>query len=288
MEFREMIFDARKNFFNLWIVWTVIGFVTLVALVITFSITETMPPVCSGEPFHERINKLLVFYKVPIGIMALLIPLLASLNSAHRSEQTRVQIETANSQNLFQNHFKHIEEFEKYIKTHIPFADILIGVRQIYNKLFPGSRDGNFETSYDLRCFITEKSVLIIRSFENFNVSEFTNNEAERWLRSIFSSVTEIETYIGIKFPEDININKLEERWKYKTEGPYYRRVIDRIIVRLKLVSEVMAFSNQEIPHPLAIIVSVEVDNAGVPTSSNNHPPQKGFDLFSGIETRGT
>jgi len=107
-------------------------------------------------------------------------------------------------------------------------------------------------------------------------------------LRSIFSSVTEIETYIGIKFPEDININKLEERWKYKTEGPYYRRVIDRIIVRLKLVSEVMAFSNQEIPHPLAIIVSVEVDNAGVPTSSNNHPPQKGFDLFSGIETRGT
>jgi len=282
-----MILDARKNFFNLWVVWAVVAIITLIAFVVAFSITKDIPTLFNGESFHKDANRILEYYKVPIAIMALLIPLLASLNSAHRSEQTRVQIETSNNQNLFQNHFKNIEEFEKYIKTHLSFAENIIGTRKTYNLIFPYSKNGNFKLSKNLRIFINEKAVNIIRELSKFNVDTFTCEESQRWLDSVYSFINEIEISVGMRFPDSITLSSLDKKWRYDNMAPFYARSIEIIIVRIKLISEIIDFSDEKTIRPLSQILRINPKNIESAATSNRHPPHKGFNLFEGIEIRG-
>ncbi|CAK1965408.1 hypothetical protein VCRA2114E365_300032 [Vibrio crassostreae] len=63
---------------------------------------------------HSGFNNLLDYFKVPLGFLALTIPVGAVFAANHRSEQTKKQIALTHNQNLFTNYYKHIEEFDKY------------------------------------------------------------------------------------------------------------------------------------------------------------------------------
>lgn len=64
---------------------------------------------------YEGINNLLIIFKVPLGILALIIPFIAVINANHRSKQTLLQLKEANLQNTFSNYFLHKKEFSIYI-----------------------------------------------------------------------------------------------------------------------------------------------------------------------------
>lgn len=68
-------------------------------------------------------------FKFPLSIAALHIPSLALLASLHRSEQTKRQIELTDSQNIFSNYYRHLEEFKKHmendVKEEFPTDDII-------------------------------------------------------------------------------------------------------------------------------------------------------------------
>lgn len=73
----------------------------------------------------SRVEQWYEWFKIPLWVLALLIPVLGLLNANHKSEQTRAQMELTRSQNNFANYYKHLEEFEKYMgrswmpQTHI-------------------------------------------------------------------------------------------------------------------------------------------------------------------------
>lgn len=120
-EDKNIYFDPDTSFFDLKIVRT-----TALSFVIIFLITCGVIIYKSNLWWewnftYTGFNNLLNYFKVPLGFLALIIPVGAVFAANHRSEQTKKQIALthnqialAHNQNLFTNYYKHIEEFEKY------------------------------------------------------------------------------------------------------------------------------------------------------------------------------
>jgi hypothetical protein len=113
---KKTYFDPEEGFFQLRIVQITGGAITLAAIIISvlIIINDEMTFLVNSEGF----NNLLHIFKVPIGILALLIPFAALYAAAHRSEQTKRQIQLTSDQNRFANYFRHREEFSQYIEKH--------------------------------------------------------------------------------------------------------------------------------------------------------------------------
>jgi len=99
-------FDPSKSLFELKVFWFTVIFIIILALFPTFTIMLNNSLVCDLSA--DGWNYFVSAFKVPLGILALLIPVGALLAANHRSEQTKKQIEEANAQNIFANHYKHI------------------------------------------------------------------------------------------------------------------------------------------------------------------------------------
>ncbi len=109
-------FDPQKSLLKLPIFWLALVMVVALAAGVAGYIFSTDK--LSYQPGYEGVNQLLNIFKVPIGILALIIPIWALLASNHRSVQTKEQIALIQEQNLFANYYKHLEEFKKYCEAH--------------------------------------------------------------------------------------------------------------------------------------------------------------------------
>lgn len=108
-------FNASKSFLDLPLVrWTFGGIFLLGVILVTIIATNTA---IKWDLSASGFNYALEVFKFPLGILALLIPLMAIFAAAHRSEQLKKQIEVTADQNRFANYYKHKEEFVKFIKT---------------------------------------------------------------------------------------------------------------------------------------------------------------------------
>lgn len=91
-------------------------------------------------------NNLLNYFKVPLGIASLSIPLGALAAAQHRSQQTLHQINLQRAQNNLTGYFTHKENFSelclKLFNTNIDCdSDVL------HEKLFPNASQGNYNLS---------------------------------------------------------------------------------------------------------------------------------------------
>ncbi|MFA0076000.1 hypothetical protein AB4396_20050 [Vibrio cyclitrophicus] len=114
MKEQNIYFDPDTSFFELKIVrLTALSFILVFTLVCAVIIDQSN---LWGEWnfTHFGFNNLLDYFKVPLGFLALMIPVGAVFAANHRSEQTKRQIALTHKQNLFTNYYKHIEEFEKF------------------------------------------------------------------------------------------------------------------------------------------------------------------------------
>lgn len=106
----------------------------------------------TGENYREFYE----LYKLPLGILASIIPIVALITANHRSRQLAAQIEAQESQNKFQNYYVHRREFlehahgrltkEEYVKQ-----DRLVRAGDAHSSLWPGLRDGNAGLSEPFR-----------------------------------------------------------------------------------------------------------------------------------------
>lgn len=64
---------------------------------------------------YKGFNFFIKTFRFPIAVAALIFPCVALVAANHRSIQTKKQIETIGSQNMFSNYYKHVEEFYKLI-----------------------------------------------------------------------------------------------------------------------------------------------------------------------------
>ncbi len=102
------------------------------------------------DPSYEGVNNLLVIFKVPLSILALIIPTVAIIASNHRSVQAAKQIELSNTQNIFTNYFKHKEEFESYLKRFDTNNDALFeDADYLHRVIFPNAIKGDLSVSQE-------------------------------------------------------------------------------------------------------------------------------------------
>lgn len=160
----------------------------------------------------------LEYFSVPISLCALNIPIIALFSANHRSEQTREQMRISSSQNTFANHYKHMEEFEKYlIRAHermqknveilnslpkdppqktseITYANYCYVdpscYRQLYIKIYPRSIDGNYEIS---KIFLTKIEIFISTFFRALD--GFSSSSPEIWKAAHNQACIIIDTF---------------------------------------------------------------------------------------------
>lgn len=109
-------FDPEKSLFELRSVQWCVGIFLTISLLASFSIAyhaRDLPFEFSGLGFAKFAD----LYKVPAAFIAIGLSLVGLCGANHRSEQAKHQMHLTRSQNIFSNHFKHIEEFEKFLSS---------------------------------------------------------------------------------------------------------------------------------------------------------------------------
>ncbi|MBD0787215.1 hypothetical protein HUO09_12745 [Vibrio sp. Y2-5] len=129
---------ANKSITQLKSLWITI--VIIISLSVGSSIWIVIHSDLVYLPSYKGINNLLVIFKVPLGVLALIIPAVAIIASNHRSVQSAKQIELVNSQNNFTNYFKHREEFSIYLSKN---EDVFNEPNHLHNTLYPDAIKGD-------------------------------------------------------------------------------------------------------------------------------------------------
>lgn len=144
----DRLFEPNRSFFSLPIVQLTFVVVTACACIASIAIMASTNLVLdlTADGFSEFLS----IFRFPLGVMALLIPIMALYATNHRSVQQKQQIQLAGEQNNFINYYKHLEEFQKHYSEF--WMDFFILVMRPgltaknYHKLFyRDSRLGNYQ-----------------------------------------------------------------------------------------------------------------------------------------------
>lgn len=142
MQEKSRIFDPDKNFFQLPVFWFVVGatLIIIAAVSLTIYLSSNLEPNWTYQGFNNFVS----YFRVPIGIFVYLIPIVALLTAIHRSEQSRATIQQAEYQNNFNNHYKHLEEFGKYLENERTnnTDNFSIKVPTFHRIIFPHTKKG--------------------------------------------------------------------------------------------------------------------------------------------------
>lgn len=141
-------FNPHQSFLSLSIVWYIT--LTLIAISLVIAICIIANTDIHIDLSANGFNECLSIFKFPLGVLAIIIPIIALLAANHRSEQTKEQIRLSNEQNQFSNYYKHIEEFEKYLQKHFNNTTHFESPRRLHKLLFPKASTSDFSINYDL------------------------------------------------------------------------------------------------------------------------------------------
>lgn len=92
---------------------------------------------------RHDLNNLFDFFKLPIYILGLSVPLTALSAAVHRSEQTALQLSAQTEQNNFANHFKHLEEFKRTFSSKENHLVFWKSSERLHRCIYPNTRAGN-------------------------------------------------------------------------------------------------------------------------------------------------
>jgi len=188
--------DPLKSFIELPILWIVVCILFIAALLISIIIIYNSNLFLSLD--YTGFNSFVEIFKVPLGILAIIITYSAFLATIHRSVQTREQLIITNRQNIFSNYFKHIEEFEKYVNTIFPKDNVnIVNVRTSYKYLFPKSFDGDYSINKSLLNAIEVEFMNIKKQLELFNDQSYES--VFEIFYEAFKNLQRIRTLIGIR-----------------------------------------------------------------------------------------
>lgn len=220
-------FSPEKSLFSLPVVQWCAGVSALFAIVVTTAIAFSLREL----PFDLTANGFNYFsdqFKVPAALLAIGFTLVGLCAANHRSEQTKKQIERTSiqisltnnqinltvEQNIFANHYKHLEEFEKYctsiweresdecneMKLKFEKNSTLMEVygvmrplidqkylRGAYTYIYPNSKKGDFRLSEN---FIEEIDRKIINIAKKYN--QMAKNSAKGDFHGVSNCIIEI------------------------------------------------------------------------------------------------
>tara|TARA_R110002167_G_scaffold234711_1_gene439997 strand:- start:9344 stop:10261 length:918 start_codon:yes stop_codon:yes gene_type:complete len=186
------LFNPNESFFSLTIVWCTLLLIVGIALtLIAIANYGSINQLCGST---ECFNNFITQFKLPLGIISLLIPIGAIFAVQHRSEQSIAQIKASEGQNNFVNYYKHLEEFEKHLKSRS--IDDKVRVNQTHAVIFQSSRDGNFNITDNIQEFIEinfSEIYIKLKSVEKDSGNGLENNEViSSYFREIESKLNKL------------------------------------------------------------------------------------------------
>lgn len=271
----DINFSPEKSLFSLPVVrWcaAISAFIAVgISVIIACNLTE-YPFDFTGDGF----NKFAEFYKVPAAFLAIGFTLVGLCAANHRSEQTKKQIEKTShqislttTQNTFANHYKNLEEFEKYLtslnkkndddyanaesknpKTNFYTDGITIiksphveknNYRKLYRRIYPESKNGNYLISVNFLNQLSSFQREILKLFNSFNkINIKTRQEAEFKISKLLDDFAKLN---GIS----INLKNIALVVKFHDEEDEFnfrslKRLAVQFIKLIKVVDETLHF----------------------------------------------
>lgn len=272
---KSNIFDPHKSFLNLKILWIVVVIHFFLAAIFSILIinNSNLTPSYDYTGFNNALN----IFKIPLGILALIIPIVALLAANHRSEQTKEQMRLASENNNFSNFYKHTEEFESYLSEHEESKTKIALPRKFHRVVFPEAKHGNFKVGEKIGSQIDERLLEIILASAGLN-DQKTWIETADWLDILirrFADAFYIKSYYSSTSGNNIPVF---ERTLFIPEGD-----VKNLIIAIKNISEkirdALLFDEHYEPSEL-ITKIIEFDYSRIPSSSiNNISNYKPFDF---------
>lgn len=259
---KEILFDPHKTFFQLGIVRvTLLTVLTVVALLVLWIIFFSWE-VLSYDPTYSGLNNLISIFKVPLGVSTLLIPIFAVYAANHRSAQTKETLRVTQKQNIFANRYKHIEEFDKYIKSGAETIsnDLIVYPRDFYSICFDWTDDGDYKIS---EYFISHLKNYIETcvGYSRVYFTEYSvRSDYDQGFQSIVTFKKHFINYCSNSFSIDLSDSEMakqarrnyEEKHKVETMHAYGyspKVLMLEFIIVLKLCDKAIRFDSY--PDPL-------------------------------------
>lgn len=219
--------------FQLRSFWATVLLPVGLAFVVTFFIAQSLS-FPDMELTKKGFDNAYDYFKIPLWIAALSLPLAGFYASHHRSVQTAVQIARSDiqilstqSKNNFENYIKHLDYFSAQIEHFESLHNIKISDPiKLYRKIFPINDYSDFSPWADDMKFIEyigERSDIPLE-FNNYldyirhYIVEMSSSKdiVSELKGDIFSNLDSIFTLLLIKKIDDINI------WDFNVKDKYY------------------------------------------------------------------
>lgn len=236
-------FNPNESFLSLKILWAVVAIHFFLAAIVTFFICMNTP--LKLDLSSTGFNSFISIFRFPLSILALIIPIVALLAANHRSEQTKEQIRVSNNQNLFQNYYKHLEEFIKYSEAQNNKA--LQSPRHIHRLLFPNVSSGKYELDHG---FIEKVETALHSIFTKISLAydsnsgeySYTTSHEQKKKMSDLTSLFQVTTNHTNEHKEMIN-NLIYKDYKH-TPANYYFENIYTVALASTLSKEFIKLAN--------------------------------------------
>lgn len=169
------LFDPDTSFFKLPIVWITVTVIVVLATLLAGLIVMWSGPLLSDNRNYEGINELVAIFQLPLGLLALLIPVLAVYATNHRSEQNLAAMRLTRVQNDFANYYKHLEEFAKFIEPIASEFGVTFSARKLHKRLYPEAKQGNLGMSSEFEELLLGDVKCVLENLQDL----FANHEAQ-------------------------------------------------------------------------------------------------------------
>ncbi|MDT0604532.1 hypothetical protein [Thalassotalea castellviae] len=266
-KFKEYrVFSPYKSFFQLGIVWLTFSIILITSIILIFGVTTTEKYTgCMSATCFETF---ITSYKLPLGVLSLLIPFGAIYAAQHRSEQTIAQIKASKGHNSFVNYYKHLEEFNGMLKDENIDKEF-VSIRKLHKMLFPNSKDGSYRIDENLiknlivaLQKIHQTLMELERFVDSLKNSEFTENEYTD--KSFNLILVTYETLLNIrnsfKF-NDTEYSLVSLKEKLKKNEVNIVQVIYEIKTTLNCLEKVLSFDEEfDMPDVLTKLTKLDWD----------------------------
>lgn len=198
--------QPEERFFNLKLTKAVIRYFGI-AFVITFLISLSEAITLELSLDSAGVNYLVFkLFKAPVAVAGFALPLLGLIGLNHRSEQTKKQIASATlqlasseRQNLFNNYFKHLEEFTNHVTRNLEESDINKStLRHGHDFLYPNSlSQGDFSINTVAIEGIEKFLIKTIEFLESVKAKEDITNGLD-----LLEQVTDFQSKFSLNPPQ--------------------------------------------------------------------------------------
>lgn len=227
------LFNPKESFFELKIVRNTTYLILFVAAVISLSILISGN--YSVNTSAVGWNTLLSDFKVPIGCVTALIPVIAVYAAQHRSRISLLQIKQAEAQNNFSNYYKHYEMFEEHIKSSLKKDSVSkfepYSLKALYQSLYPNNSHESLNVNLDIDTIVSNSIVEFGNSLYALFQYLTTPQELREGIDPIhnkFHCIQSLPKSFGVKFSEGYLLSI------YNSEAKPLYRLLQDIDVLIK------------------------------------------------------